>query len=70
MLVAFTRRSLGPRWYVEIHFLVERELTCSQPDTKEDPGDTNVTGGYLQYNEFICYDVAQVRLRYLLRVKM
>jgi poly [ADP-ribose] polymerase len=43
---------------------------AKMPDTKEHPGDTNVSGAYLQYNEFICYDVAQVRLRYLLRVKM
>ncbi|THW53395.1 PARP-domain-containing protein [Aureobasidium pullulans] len=42
----------------------------TMPDTTQDPGDTNIPGAYLQYNEFICYDVAQVRLRYLLRVKM
>ncbi|KAK4565371.1 hypothetical protein LTR86_003988 [Recurvomyces mirabilis] len=40
------------------------------PDTTDAPGETNVVGGYLQYNEYICYDVAQVRLRYLLRVRM
>ncbi|KXJ92013.1 poly polymerase catalytic domain-domain-containing protein [Microdochium bolleyi] len=41
------------------------------PDTAAaKPGPTNVPSAYLQYNEFICYDVAQVRLRYLLRVKM
>jgi len=34
------------------------------------PGPTNVPGAYLQYNEFIAYDVAQVRLRYLFRVRM
>ena len=45
-------------------------LTTAQPDTTQRPGDTGVPGTYLQYNEFICYDVAQVRLRYLLRVKM
>jgi poly [ADP-ribose] polymerase len=33
-------------------------------------GPTNVAGAYLQYNEYIVYDVAQVRLRYLLRVKL
>jgi poly [ADP-ribose] polymerase len=44
--------------------------TNEQPDTKEEPGDTDVEDACLQYNEFICYDVAQVRLRYLLRVKM
>ena len=26
--------------------------------------------GYLMYNEYIAYDVAQVRLRYLLKVRM
>ncbi|KAI5237167.1 PARP-domain-containing protein [Aureobasidium subglaciale] len=45
-------------------------LTIAQPDTTQDPGDTNVPGAYLLYNEYICYDIAQVRLRYLLRVKM
>jgi poly [ADP-ribose] polymerase len=41
-----------------------------QPDTSVKPGDTNVQGAGLWYNEYICYDVSQVRLRYLLRVKM
>ena len=34
------------------------------------PGPTNESGAYLQYNEFIVYDVAQIKLRYLLRVKI
>jgi poly [ADP-ribose] polymerase len=41
-----------------------------QPDVTVKPGNTNVTGASLQYNEYIAYDVAQVRLRYLLRVRM
>ncbi|MCJ1308028.1 hypothetical protein MMC25_001678 [Agyrium rufum] len=40
------------------------------PDTTQTPGDSKIDGAYLQYNEFICYDVAQIRLRYLFRVKM
>ncbi|PVH96833.1 PARP-domain-containing protein [Periconia macrospinosa] len=40
------------------------------PDTKHRPTSTNVPGAYLQYNEYIAYDIAQVRLRYLFRVKM
>ncbi|KAF1969654.1 PARP-domain-containing protein [Bimuria novae-zelandiae CBS 107.79] len=40
------------------------------PDTRILPADTNVKGAYLQYNEYIAYDVAQVRLRYLFRVRM
>ncbi|KAF3041104.1 hypothetical protein E8E12_006286 [Didymella heteroderae] len=40
------------------------------PDVSVIPGDTKVDRAYLQYNEYIAYDVAQVRLRYLLRVRM
>jgi poly [ADP-ribose] polymerase len=41
-----------------------------KPDVSVQPGNTNVAGSTLLYNEYICYDVAQVRLRYLFRVKM
>lgn len=34
------------------------------------PGATNEKGVILQYNEYIVYDVAQIKLRYLFRVKM
>lgn len=51
-------------------FWQHQKTNLSQPDTTEDPGDTNVAGASLYYNEYICYDIAQVRLRYLLRVKM
>lgn len=40
------------------------------PDVSVTPGDTNVAGAGLYYNEFIVYDVAQVKLRYLFRVRM
>ncbi|CAJ2513489.1 Uu.00g016080.m01.CDS01 [Anthostomella pinea] len=40
------------------------------PDTTVKPGNTGVPNAYLQYNEYICYDISQVRLRYLLRVRM
>ncbi|KAK3370682.1 poly-ribose polymerase-like protein [Podospora didyma] len=40
------------------------------PDTTVLPGDTKVPDAGLYYNEYIAYDVAQVRLRYLFRVKM
>ncbi|KAH7318239.1 poly polymerase catalytic domain-containing protein [Stachybotrys elegans] len=33
-------------------------------------GETKIPDAGLWYNEYICYDVAQVRLRYLFRVKM
>lgn len=41
-----------------------------QPDTNTKPGPTNVQGAGLFYNEYIAYDIAQVKMRYLLRVKM
>jgi len=34
------------------------------------PGPTAATNSHLLYNEYIVYDVAQIRLRYLFRVKM
>lgn len=41
------------------------------PDTSQGPpGPTGVQDAHLLYNEYICYDVSQIRLRYLLRVKM
>jgi poly [ADP-ribose] polymerase len=40
------------------------------PDTQVLPTNTDVAGAYLQYNEYIAYDIAQVRLRYLFRVRM
>lgn len=40
------------------------------PDTTSaPPKDTGIPSSLL-YNEYICYDVAQIRLRYLFRVKM
>ncbi|KAI0151980.1 PARP-domain-containing protein [Hypoxylon sp. NC0597] len=40
------------------------------PDTSVKPGPTNLYGASLLYNEYIVYDVSQVRLRYLFRVRM
>lgn len=40
------------------------------PDTSTRPGATGVQNASLLYNEYITYDVAQVRLRYLFRVRM
>jgi poly [ADP-ribose] polymerase len=39
------------------------------PDVSAAPGPSG-TAGYLLYNEYIVYDVAQIRQKYLLRVKM
>ncbi|KAL6707497.1 hypothetical protein ACN47E_004067 [Coniothyrium glycines] len=43
---------------------------CMMPDVSTPPGPTSVQNASLLYNEYITYDVAQVRLRYLLRVQM
>ncbi|KAK8138608.1 Poly polymerase [Apiospora sp. TS-2023a] len=41
------------------------------PDTSAaKPGPTNVPNAYLMYNEYITYDIAQIRLRYLFRIRM
>ena len=42
----------------------------TMPDTSVVPRATNVAEAYLLYNEYIVYDIAQVKLRYLFRVKM
>ncbi|KAK5742078.1 hypothetical protein LTR17_003586 [Elasticomyces elasticus] len=41
------------------------------PDPDQEPGDqTQHPNAYLQYNEYICYDVGQIRLRYLIRFQL
>ncbi|GFP55646.1 poly [ADP-ribose] polymerase 2 [Trichoderma asperellum] len=58
-----------PKW-MDAGVVHESLKGIQMPDITEKPCNTNVDGAYLQYNEFICYDVAQVKLRYLLRVQM
>ncbi|KAJ4289291.1 hypothetical protein N0V88_007042 [Collariella sp. IMI 366227] len=41
-----------------------------KPDMSVAPGDTKIPNASLYYNEYIAYDVQQVKLRYLLRVNM
>ena len=40
------------------------------PDVSVKPGDSKILNAWLQYNEYIAYDVSQIRMRYLFRVKM
>ncbi|KAM3438624.1 hypothetical protein MY4824_003163 [Beauveria thailandica] len=42
----------------------------TMPDPSKPAENTNVQNASLYYNEYICYDVDQVQLRYLFRVKM
>lgn len=60
----------GPVKWKDAGCVHESLKGVKMPDTTTLPGNTNVANAYLQYNEYIAYDVAQVRLRYLLRVKM
>ena len=46
-----------------------RLLTLQQPDGKLGH-DKNHKGGYLQYNEYVSYNVEHLRIRYLLKVAM
>ncbi|KAH6611508.1 hypothetical protein Trco_001528 [Trichoderma cornu-damae] len=58
-----------PKW-MDAGAVHESLEGIQMPDVSEKPCATNVDGASLMYNEFICYDVAQVKLRYLLRVQM
>ncbi|KAM0477496.1 hypothetical protein ACHAPX_005809 [Trichoderma viride] len=58
-----------PKW-MDAGVVHESLKGIQMPDITEKPCATNVDGAYLQYNEFICYDISQVKLRYLLRVQM
>lgn len=58
---------------------VWKDASCIHPSLKgvsmpdvvvQPPGSTNEPNAYLMYNEFIVYDVAQIKLRYLFRVRM
>jgi poly [ADP-ribose] polymerase len=61
---------VGPKAWKDAKCIHPSLEGATMPDTTQNPGVLNVPGAYLQYNEYICYDVNQVRLRYLLRVKM
>ncbi|KAI9753214.1 MAG: hypothetical protein M4579_005280 [Chaenotheca gracillima] len=50
-------------------FKIHQSLKGTKMPNSESVGPTNVSNAYLQYNEYIAYDVAQIRLRYLFRVK-
>lgn len=76
MPIALIRLWMEFSWYcnlfLSLPLFVSFELTRGflQPDTTIAPGPTDVKDAYLMYNEYICYDVAQVRLRYLFQIKM
>ncbi|EFY87931.1 putative NAD+ ADP-ribosyltransferase [Metarhizium acridum CQMa 102] len=62
--------STGPSSWMDAGAVHHSLKGIKMPDTKVAPGSTNVDGAYLAYNEYIYYDVAQVKLRYLFHVEM
>ncbi|KAK4547868.1 hypothetical protein LTR36_010587 [Oleoguttula mirabilis] len=65
----FGKGITGPKGWKDAACVHPSLKGASMPDTTKPPGPTGADAS-LKYNEFICYDVAQVRLRYLLRVRM
>ncbi|KAK5633062.1 hypothetical protein RRF57_008776 [Xylaria bambusicola] len=70
MLSTWGQGSTGPQLWKDAACVHPSLKGVKMPDTTVTPGPTNVPNAYLQYNEYICYDVSQVRLRYLFRIKM
>lgn len=70
MLSTWGQGTFGPSQWKDAGCAHPSLKGIKMPDTKVLPGETKVPNAYLMYNEYITYDVAQVRLRYLFRVKM
>ncbi|AEO55796.1 hypothetical protein MYCTH_2132970 [Thermothelomyces thermophilus ATCC 42464] len=60
----------GPSKWKDASCVHPSLVGVKMPDTSVPPGPTDVKGAGLFYNEYICYDVAQVCLRYLFRVRI
>ena len=61
-----------PQAWVDAGDVIAKELKGIQiPDPNQSLGDQKQhPNAFLQYNEYICYDVAQIRLRYLVRFQL
>ncbi|KAI1821939.1 poly polymerase catalytic domain-containing protein [Xylaria intraflava] len=70
MLATWGQGSTGPSKWKDAECVHPSLKGVKMPDTTVKPGPTNVRDAVLLYNEYICYDISQVRLRYLLRVKI
>ncbi|KAL8867399.1 MAG: hypothetical protein Q9174_005689 [Haloplaca sp. 1 TL-2023] len=62
----------SPQGWTDGGFINEELKGVQIPDVSKGIGDNKAANanGYLMYNEYICYNVAQIRLKYLFRVKM
>ncbi|KAI8958151.1 PARP-domain-containing protein [Daldinia sp. FL1419] len=70
MLSTWGQGTTGPSQWKDAECIHPSLKGVKMPDTSVKPGPTGVPNAYLLYNEYICYDISQVRLRYLLRVRM
>ncbi|KAI1386905.1 PARP-domain-containing protein [Hypoxylon trugodes] len=70
MLSTLGQGLTGPSVWKDAECIHPSLKGVKMPDTTTPPNNTNVPNAYLLYNEYICYDVSQVRLRYLFRVRM
>ncbi|OIW28197.1 PARP-domain-containing protein [Coniochaeta ligniaria NRRL 30616] len=70
MLSTWGQGSTGPQAWKDAGCVHPSLEGVRMPDMAIPAGPTNIDGAYLLYNEYIVYDVSQVRLRYLLRVKL
>ncbi|KFY23783.1 hypothetical protein V493_05637 [Pseudogymnoascus sp. VKM F-4281 (FW-2241)] len=70
LLSTWGQGSTGPKMWKDANCVNPSLEGVLMPDTTMAPGPTDVENAYLMYNEYICYDVAQVRLRYLFQIKM
>ncbi|KAI1845674.1 hypothetical protein JX265_005364 [Neoarthrinium moseri] len=70
MFSTWGQGSTGPSQWKDAGCVHPSLQGVKMPDTTVKPGATGVPNAGLYYNEYIAYDVSQVRLRYLLRVRM
>ncbi|KAI1076768.1 PARP-domain-containing protein [Whalleya microplaca] len=70
MLSTWGQGSTGPTRWKDAECVHPSLKGVKIPDTSVKPGATGIPSMGLLYNEYICYDISQVRLRYLLRVRM
>ncbi|MCJ1453687.1 hypothetical protein MMC28_004035 [Mycoblastus sanguinarius] len=69
-IATWGKGATGPVGWKDASCVNENLAGVMMPDTRKEPGRTNYASGYLMYNEYIVYNVSQIKLRYLLRVKM
>ncbi|KAK6345248.1 hypothetical protein TWF718_007174 [Orbilia javanica] len=58
----------APKAWMDAGEVHEDLKGVQMPNPENKTGDSNVKGAYLQYNEYICYSTAQIKLRYLFYV--